>query len=63
MNVQESKNVIKMFSVCDTTNIGTRWKKWLKKFENYIVVANVNTDERKMAMLVHFAGDEVAEIL
>lgn len=63
MNVQNSENIITIFDVSDSTSVGVRWKKWIKKFENYLVVTNVTDDTRKTAMLNHYAGDDVAEIL
>lgn len=39
-----------------------RWKDWLVAFEIYLEVANVGTDSRKRALLLHTAGSEVQKI-
>ena len=38
-------------------NLGVRWKKYLTKFENFLVAMNITEDKRKVAMLLHFGGD------
>ena len=37
-------------------NFGVRWKKYLKKFKNFLVAMNITEDKRKVAMLLHFGG-------
>ena len=46
----------------DEGTAGTRWKKWLNKFENFLLVCNVTDDKRKKAMFLHYIGDEAYEI-
>ena len=43
-------------------NLGIRWKKYLTKFENFLVAININEDKRKVAMLLHFGGDYIRDI-
>ena len=40
-------------------NLGVRWKKYLTKFENFLVAMNITEDKRKVAMLLHFGGDNI----
>ena len=44
-------------------NLGIRWEKYLTKFENFPVVMNINEHKRKVAMLVHFEGDYIRDII
>ena len=44
-------------------NLGIRWKKYLTKFENFLVAMNINEDKRKVAMLLHFGGDYIRDII
>lgn len=46
----------------DKTTVGARWTRWLDKLENFMTAFNVTNEERKKAMLLHFAGDAVFEI-
>ena len=43
-------------------NLGIRWKKYLTKFENFLVAININEDKRKVAMLLHFGRDYIRHI-
>ena len=38
-------------------NLSIRWKKYLTKFENFLVAMNIIEDKRKVAMVLHFGGD------
>ena len=44
-------------------NLGFRWKKYLTKFENFLVAMNITEDKRKVAMLLHFGGDYVRDFI
>ena len=44
-------------------NLGIRWKKYLTKFEKFLVVMNISEDKRKVAMLLHFGGDYIQDII
>ena len=50
------------FLIHDENTAGTRWKKWIEKFENFLLVCNVTDDKRQKAMLLHYIGDEAYEI-
>lgn len=43
-------------------NIGQEWKNWLQSFEFCMTASGIVNVERKMAMLLHFAGRKVQEI-
>ena len=43
-------------------NTGIRWKKWIERFENYVLAAGITEDSRKKALLLHLAGEQVFEI-
>ena len=47
----------------EKVNLGVRWKKYLAKFENFLVVMNITEDKRKVAMLLHFEGDYVRDFI
>ena len=44
-------------------NLGIRWKKYLTKFENFLVAMNITEDKRRVAMLLHFGGDYMRDII
>ena len=44
-------------------NLGFRWKKYLTKFENFLLAMNITEDKRKVAMLLHFGGDYVRDFI
>ena len=44
-------------------NLGIRWKKYLTKFENFLITINITQDKRKVAMLLHFGGDYIRDII
>ncbi len=46
----------------DSSSVGVRWEKWLKKFENLLVALNITAAKRKRALLLCYAGDKVYEI-
>ena len=46
----------------DNRNVGSRWKRWLAKFENYIIATNITDAGRKKALLLHTAANRVFEI-
>ena len=51
------------FSVyTDEQNVGTRWKKWLGKFENLLCALEIKSDPRRKAMLLHYGGDDLYTI-
>ena len=42
--------------------VGPRWTKWLSRFINYLVAANINNPVRKKVLLLHHAGELVHDI-
>ncbi len=49
-------------STSDIAAQGQRWIQWLKRFENFVIAANITDSKRKTAMLLHLAGEQVHEI-
>ena len=48
---------------CDSaTNVGVKWQKWVLWYENFLVAYDINTDARKKALLLNFAGPTVHDI-
>ncbi|RUS85862.1 hypothetical protein EGW08_006346 [Elysia chlorotica] len=47
----------------DELSAGTRWKKWIAKFENLVTALDITTDERKKTLLIHFGGDEIVDLV
>ena len=43
----------------DNENVGTRWRKWLAKFENLVCALDITSDARKKALLLHYGGEEI----
>ena len=43
----------------DPTSIGPRWRKWMVRFENRIKAMNLTDPERKLALLLDYAGEDV----
>ena len=50
------------FDISDDQNASIRWKKWIQRFENFIIALDVKDDTRKRAMLLHYAGEGVQDI-
>lgn len=46
----------------DPSSLGSRWNKWIQRFENYLVAMNITADPRKKALLLHLAGERVHDI-
>ena len=45
-----------------TDTAASRWDRWIKRFENYLVAKDITKDTRKCALLLHHGGEEVFEI-
>ena len=43
----------------DPTSIGPRWRTWMLRFENRIKAINLTDPERKLVLLLDYAGDYV----
>ena len=37
----------------------TRWARWVKRLENYLVAKDIVDDVRKRTMMLHLAGGDV----
>ena len=46
----------------DPTSLGTRWKKWRKGFDLYLVAAAITVSNQKYALLLHCGGEDLQEI-
>ena len=42
----------------DPSKPSTRWKRWVKSLEIYIVAVNIKDNNRKKALLLHFLGED-----
>ena len=42
----------------DPSKLSTRWKRWVKSLEIYIVAVNIKDNNRKKALLLHFLGED-----
>eukprot|EP00794_Sanderia_malayensis_P005765 gene5765-biopygen4679 len=45
----------------DPSNLGTRWKSWIKRFHTFIKAANITNKTQQRALLLYQAGFEVQE--
>eukprot|EP00795_Rhopilema_esculentum_P004495 gene4495-20741_t len=50
-------------AVSDPANACNAWKRWVSRFEQYLVAADIKDDKRKRALLIYLAGEPVADIL
>ena len=46
----------------DQSSLSQRWKSWTKRFETYLVAANITDDKQKRAMLLYQAGSATQDI-
>eukprot|EP00919_Chromeraceae_sp_WS-2016_P022246 GHVR01052905.1.p1 GENE.GHVR01052905.1~~GHVR01052905.1.p1 ORF type:complete len:116 (+),score=14.12 GHVR01052905.1:213-560(+) len=46
----------------DPTSVAVRWTKWIAKFENYLLLMNIEEVKQQRALLLHFAGDRIYDI-
>ena len=46
----------------DKTNVGSRWRKWLTRFEFCLTAAGITDDDRKKANLINCAGEQVFDV-
>ena len=46
----------------DIASVGARWTKWLKRLENLYIALDIDDKRRQRALLIHYAGSEVADI-
>ena len=50
------------FSVNPTDTASNRWEKWIRRLENFLIAKDINEDDRKRAMLLHYVGEEVFDL-
>ena len=50
------------FTLEPAPTVATRWVRWMRRVENYLVAKSVVVDETKRAILLHLAGEEVFDI-
>lgn len=43
-------------------NVGVRWQKWIKRFNNFLTASGITCDERKEALLLHCIGEEIFDL-
>ena len=48
--------------VSDPTSVGQRWTQWKRRFETYLVAANVKDDAQQRALLLYQAGAATQDI-
>lgn len=50
--------------MCFDGNISVNWKKWLQLFTIFLKASGIHedTDERKIAVLLHYSGEKCLEI-
>lgn len=54
---------LKSFDVeTDPSTLGQRWNRWFRSFEIYIMAKNITGNDRKKALLLHHAGEQVQDI-
>ena len=46
----------------EQSNLGPRWKAWLKRFETFCVASDFKNTTRKRALLLYMAGPNVMDI-
>jgi hypothetical protein len=53
---------LKPFSVQPLNTAAQRWDRWLARFSNFVEASNLTDDDRKKAVLLHVAGEEIFDI-
>ena len=53
---------ISKFIVHGESNVPLRWEKWLNRFDNFMIAADITDYGRMKALLIHYAGEEVYDI-
>ncbi|GFR75476.1 retrovirus-related Pol polyprotein from transposon 297 [Elysia marginata] len=47
----------------DELSVRTRWRKWIQQLENLLTGMNIEADERKKALLIHYGGEEIFDLV
>ena len=50
------------FSLDEYSTISTRWRKYVKRFENLVLALNVQDGAQKKALLLNYLGDEAYDV-
>ena len=50
------------FDIHEDGPIAQRWRKWIKRLENFFVASAISDKKRQRALLLYYAGEEVSEI-
>lgn len=51
------------FNIHEDENVSQRWKRWVQKLDNMFVAMDITNQTRKKAMFLHYAGEEINEIV
>ncbi|KAF6023362.1 hypothetical protein EB796_018334 [Bugula neritina] len=63
VSLDTSTSNVRTFSVStDPLTVGSRWKKWKRAFEYFVVGRGVTNAAQKKALLLNMAGEEVQDI-
>ena len=50
------------FDLENISTLGTKWERYVDQFKNFLVAVNVTDNDRKKALLLHYAGEEIYDI-
>ena len=53
---------IEQFEVTPADTASTRWERWVRRFDNFVVAKGITNDTRIKAMMLHHAGETVFEL-
>ena len=60
--MSEQRSSLEPFCLAPAESVGPRWERWVARFENYLVAANITAEARKKAQLLHLAGEDVFDV-
>ena len=46
----------------DPTSLGIAWKKWTTRLENLFLALDIQSEERRKALLLYYGGEELSDI-
>ena len=50
------------FSLEPTDSASSRWERWVRRFDNFLVAKNIDDMDRAKALLLHYAGEDVFDL-
>ena len=56
------KSQIDQFEVIPADTAGTRWERWVRRFDNFVVAKGIIDDTRIKAMMLHHALETLFEL-